>query len=462
MKHLVFAVAFVATSACAQYDRALLGGGLFGYQTGNADTGLQDKYLVETTSNPEKVYPSKKVRRSGKVAELPAGNPLDINAISYTYKGRTATVANYLENSRTTGLLVIKDGQVLFERYQYDRKPTMRFLSFSMAKTITAMLVGIALQDGHIRSLDDMVSIYVPQLKDSAFGSVTIKHLLTMTSGVKWSDDVSGTTSDMLVLNECHMRHRGCESSLALLAKYKERAYEPGARFNYSGGDTIVLAHVLRSATKQDLTTLTQERLWGRIGAEHDAAWMVDKHGVENAFGHFAASLRDYGRLGQLMLDGKANGVQVISSSYLTAMTTPTYPATRPRVATDYFGYGYQTWIDPKPGVFCMRGLKGQSIYVDRQQSLVVVRLGVGKFGDVEDERDYVWHGIRAALAGAASGSTSPAASAIHPSNGTRPHQKATSETAAVTPDAPAEDFGNDTRTEELLNELARPSRSSR
>ena len=310
MKHnsVVFGIAlFLSANTFAQADKAILGGGLFGYASGNPETSLQDKFIIETASNPEKIYSSKKVKRTGTAWTLEAGQQLDASALKYTFKGKSITLAEYLENTRTTGLLIIKNGKIVFEKYQYDRKPEMRFLSFSMAKSITAILIGIAQQDGHIKSLDDKVAAYVPELKESAYGKVTIRHLLTMTSGVKWNDAVTGTdTSDMLKLNNCHMRHRGCETSLSLLAQYKEFQNEPGTKFNYSGGDTMVLGHVLRAATGKDVTTFTQERLWNRIGAEGDAAWMVDKQGVENVFGHFAATLRDYGRLGLFVLEGGA------------------------------------------------------------------------------------------------------------------------------------------------------------
>jgi CubicO group peptidase (beta-lactamase class C family) len=387
----------------AEPDKAELGGGFFGYATGNRDTAMQDRYIVESASNPESVFASRKIKRSGESWPLPTGTPIDPAKVFYTFKGQRRTLTEYLERTRTTAMLVIKDGKVVFETYRYDRKPDQRFLSFSMAKSVTALLVGIALQDGAIRTLDDKVSDYVPQLQDSAYGKVTLRQLLTMTSGVKWNDSVTGTaSSDMLRLNECHMRHRGCDSSLALLAAIKEFSNEPSTRFNYSGGDTMVLGHVLRAATRKDVTTYTQERLWSRIGAEGDAAWMVDRQGVENVFGHFAATLRDYGRLGLLMAsNGKARGSDpILPEAYWTEMTTPQLPATRQRVATSYFGYGYQVWLDPKPGVFCFRGLKGQAIYVDVPKNLVLVRLGVAKSDDSADssERDYMWHGVRDAF----------------------------------------------------------------
>jgi CubicO group peptidase (beta-lactamase class C family) len=393
----------VATGLRAEPDKAELGGGMFGYVTGNRDTALQDRYIVETASNPEKVFTSRKIKRSGEPWFLPNGTPLDSSKVFYTFKGQRRSLTEYLEHTRTTAMLIIKDGKVVFETYQYARKPEQRFLSFSMSKSVTAMLIGIALQDGLIRSLDDKVADYVPQLQDSAYGKVTLRQLLTMTSGVKWNDSVTGTaSSDMLQLNECHMRHRGCEGSLALLAAIKDFNHQPGARFNYSGGDTMVLGHVLRAATRMDVTTYTQERLWNRIGAEGDAAWMVDRQGVENVFGHYAATLRDYGRLGLLMASrGMARGSDpILSEAYWTEMTTAQLPATRQRVATSYFGYGYQLWLDPKPGVFCFRGLKGQAIYVDVPKNLVLVRLAVAKSDDSADssERDYMWHGVRDAL----------------------------------------------------------------
>jgi CubicO group peptidase (beta-lactamase class C family) len=391
-----------ALGARAEVDKQVLGGGLFGYATGTPDTSMQDRYIVESASNPEKVFSSKKVKRSGEVWPLPAAAPLDPQKVTYTFKGQRHTLAEYLQRTRTTAMLVLKDGKVVFETYQYERKPEQHFLSFSMSKTITAMLVGIALQDGAIRSLDDKAGDYVRELQGSAYGKVTLRQLLTMTSGVKWNDEVTGTgESDMLQLNECHMRHRGCDSSLALLAAHKDFAHEPGTRFNYSGGDTMVLGHVLRAATKMDVSTFTQERLWSRIGAESDAAWMVDRHGVENVFGHFAATLRDFGRLGQMMAArGVARGEAVLAPGYWQEMTTPQFQASRPRVATSYFGYGYQLWLDPKPGVFCFRGLKGQAIYVDVPKNLVLVRLAVAKSDDSADssERDYMWHGVRDAF----------------------------------------------------------------
>lgn len=402
-KHLVAIALLVAgTLSHAEVDKGVLGGGLFGYATGTPDTSMQDPFIVESASNPEKVFSSKKIKQSGPVWDLPVGTPMDPDKVRYTFKGQSYSIAQYLEKTRTTGLLVLKDGKIVFEKYQYDRKPTNRFLSFSMAKTITAMLVGIALQDGLIKSLDDTAATYVPELAQSAYGKVTIRQLLTMTTGVKWNDEVSGTSSsDMLQLNECHMRHRGCESSLALLAAHKEFASEPGARFSYSGGDTMVLGHVLRAATKQDVTRFTQDHLWNRLGAEADAAWMVDRQGVENVFGHFSATLRDFARLGLLMANkGTARGdQQVLVPTYWQEMTTPQLPASRPKVATGYFGYGYQLWLDPKPGVFCFRGLKGQAIYVDVPKNLVLVRLAVAKTDDSNDssERDYMWHGVRAA-----------------------------------------------------------------
>jgi CubicO group peptidase (beta-lactamase class C family) len=388
--------------AHAEADKAALGGLMFGYSTGTPDTSMQDLYIVESASNPEKVFASKKVKRSGAVWDLPAGAPLDPGKVRYTFNGRSHTLTDYLDKTRTTALLVLKDGRIVFEKYQYDRKPANRFLSFSMSKTITAMLVGIAAQEGFIKSLDDTAGTYVPELRASAYGKVTIRQLLTMTSGVKWNDEVNGTiSSDMLQLNECHMRHRGCESSLALLAAHKEFSSDPGARFSYSGADAMVLGHVLRGATKQDVTTFTQERLWNRIGAESDAAWMVDRQGVENVFGHFAATLRDFGRLGLLLAnEGVARGTDpILSPAYWTEMTTPRLAASKPHVATSYFGYGYQLWLDPKPGVFCFRGLKGQAIYVDVAKKLVLVRLAVARSDDSSDssERDHMWHGVRAA-----------------------------------------------------------------
>ena len=393
-------MAVIAAPAHAEADKSQLGG-LFGYARGTPETAMQDGFIVDAASHPEAVFESRKVKRSGPAWELPAGTPLDPSKVRYAFNGAQRTLEDYLASTRTTAMLVLKDGRIVFERYQYDRKPEDRFLSFSMAKTITAMLVGLALQDGAILGLDDTARTYVPALKDSAFGDATLRQLLSMTSGVRWNDGVMGVaSSDMLQLNECHMRHRGCDSSVGLLASRRERAAAAGTRFNYSGGDAMVLGHVLRAASGVSVSEYTQRTLWSRLGAEDDAAWMVDRDGVENVFGHFAARLRDYGRLGLLMARKGAthDGTQLLPATYWTEMTSPAFEATRPRVATPYFGYGYQLWLDPKPGVFCFRGLKGQAIYVDVPKQLVVVRLAVARSDDTADssERDYMWHGLRA------------------------------------------------------------------
>ncbi|QJR10601.1 hypothetical protein DSM104443_01665 [Usitatibacter rugosus] len=390
----------IACGAHAETDKAELRGP-FGYSRGTPDTGLQEAFIVDAASHPDKVFASKRVARSGPVWELPRGTPIDPDKATYAFKGRNPTLSEYLEKTRTTALLVIKDGKIVFEKYQYDRTPDQRFLSFSMAKTVTAILVGIALEDGLILSLDDTAASYVPQLRDSAYGKATLRQLLTMTSGARWDDAPTGSSSsDLLKLSDCHVRHRGCESSLALLAAHREQEWTPGSRFSYSGGDTMALGHVLRAVTGQDVTAFTERRLWSRLGAEGDAAWMVDRHGVESFYGFFAATLRDYGRLGLLLANrGTARGTEaILSRQYWTEMTTAQLPATQPRVANFYFGYGYQLWLDPKPGVFCFRGLRGQAIYVDVPKQLVMVRLAVDRPEDAEAsrERDYLWHGVRA------------------------------------------------------------------
>lgn len=336
---LALALAVWCGSGYAEIDQADLGG-FFGYAKGTPETSMQDKYIVITASNPESVYASKPVKRSGSVSELPKGPQLDPSRVTYTFRGKTYSLAEYLEKTRTTGMLIIQDGQVVFEKYQYQRAATSRLLSFSMSKSITALLIGLALEDGAIRSLDDKVQDYVPELRSSAYATVTIRQLLSMTSGVAWNDGIESGTSDMLELNECHMRHRGCSSSLALLAAKKTQQYAPGLKFNYSGGDTMVLGHILRATTRRDVTTYTRERLWSQLGAEDDAAWMVDRDGVENVFGHFAARMRDYGRLGLLLQNqGEASGKRVIGQGFWREMTSAQYPATKPKTATGYFGY---------------------------------------------------------------------------------------------------------------------------
>jgi len=316
----------------------------------------------------------------------------------YKFEGQTRTIEDFLAHQRVTGLLVIKDGTVLFERYQYDRKPADRFISHSMAKSIVSLAVGIAVAEGKIASLDHPVSKYVPKLAGSAYGETTIRNVLRMSSGVQFSEAYDG--KDDLTR---FVIARNTEGSIAALRQFQTREAEQGSRFHYASSETMLLAVLLREVTGTTLSEYLTARLWQPMGAEADASWVKGSDGTESAFGNFNATLRDYGRLGMLLAnDGAVGGRQIVPKDYLLDATDwhrhP--PAFQPRKATPYFGYGYQFW--PFPGEkrrFALLGVYGQSIFVDPELKLVMVVTAVAKNASVGKEslgpeRDAVWRGI--------------------------------------------------------------------
>jgi len=281
----------------------------------------------------------------------------------------------------------------------------MRMLSNSMAKTLVALAIGQAVADGSIRSIEDTVERYVPALEGTLYGQTRIVNLLRMASGARYVEDYT-ELDDRAAFNAV-VRKRGVVEAARTVS---ERAAPQGARFNYAGAQTEVLALVLRAATGRSLCEFVDERLWQPMGAESPASYLlhpVDR--LEQAAGGFNATLRDYARLGWLLAnDGRAGGQQVVPRDWLLAMTDASRqpPQFRPGAmdshGSTYFGYGYQVWL--LPGThrrFVLLGVYGQAIYVDPAARLVMVHLAAGAEarGDASgahlaQERDALWRGV--------------------------------------------------------------------
>jgi CubicO group peptidase (beta-lactamase class C family) len=353
-------------SARAAPDEELLGKSL-GYPVGTRTTWFYDERVrVGSFSHLDSILPHRRLPRTDRPRELPvAATPP-----AYTYQGRT--IDDFLARRRITGLMVIKDGIVQVERYQYDRTPAQRLLSNSMAKSITSIAVGIALQEGRIRSLDDNAAVYAPELAGSAYGETPIRALLRMGSGVQFSEKYDG--SDDL---SKYVSRQFRDGTIAALRSFGTRDAPAGQRFQYASVETIVLGLVVKGATGQGLSAYVTERLWQPMGAEADATWTVDPGGFEYAWGNFNATLRDWGRLAILLADdGMRDGKQIIPRDYLLEATDfRRHPAAfAPGTATPYFGYGYQFWTFPGASLrFALLGVFGQSIMVDPQLRLALV-----------------------------------------------------------------------------------------
>lgn len=320
----------------------------------------------------------RRIEPSNKPIQLELADPP--KNISFRWGFSNLSPQEYFESQKATGLLILKDGKIIFENYQYDRKATSLFLSQSMSKTVTALLIGIAKDKGVIKSLDDVASVYFPEITGIAYGETTIKNLLRMSSGVRFQETYTWSQNSDLMKLVGFMNNGGNQSMIEAAKYFNNREVDQGSRFNYAGIETEVLARVLVKATGKNLTTLTKEWLWEPIGTEHPSYWRhpMMGNGIENASGGLYASLRDWGRLGiMLAQDGQINGNQIISKQFLIEATEPSLqpPNFRPKAATNYFGYGYQVWLFPmKKRTFAMQGIYGQTIYVQPESGIVMVQ----------------------------------------------------------------------------------------
>jgi len=286
---------------------------------------------------------------------LPNGAPLDVDT----------DIDAYMKDQRTAGLVVIQNGKIRLETYGLDFSDGGRWTSFSVAKSITSTLVGAAIKDGYIKSINDKVSDYIPDLKGSVYDNVTIRHLLTMTSGVKWNEDYADPKSDV-ALFDAHKADPGVDATVSYMRKLKREA-PPGAAWVYKTGETNLVGVLVSSATKKNLSDYLSEKIWRPFGMEQDASWLLGSTGHEISGCCIQASTRDFGRFGVFMLGGGiANGKPVLPESWLAAATTKQVDTAPPG-----YGYGYQWWT-MDDGTYTAKGIFGQGIFVDPNRNLVI------------------------------------------------------------------------------------------
>jgi CubicO group peptidase (beta-lactamase class C family) len=392
---LVLVLAAAAGPALAAPDEQVLGKPA-GYPVCNPfQAQPRTECLVGALSRLDTLYPARPVRKGPAVRELKrAAKEPPITwrtGIPPAPLSEPKTIDDFMATNRNTGLLVMRDDLILVERYQYDRKAEDRFQSFSMAKTVVAMLIGIAVSESKIKSIDDRAEAYVPALKGHPYGETSLRHLLTMSSGVRFTERYDGK-DDVAILGAKTVGQQGPGGAESVLG-FRTRELPAGTKFDYSSAETQVLGLVLRAAVGQPLVQYLSEKIWQPMGAEDDATWQVDAAGIETGFMGINARLRDWGRFGMLLAnDGRMDGKQVIPAEWVRAATTAESPHLHVRVATKYNGYGYQTWLisHPRGGgdlrggdrhMFAALGVRGQAIFVDPQSKLVVVHTGVYEMG---------------------------------------------------------------------------------
>ena len=296
------------------------------------------------------------VRARGPARPLPNGAPLNMDA---------ADVDSWMDEHNTAGLIVVQDGKVRLERYKRGLTPTGRWTSFSVAKSFTSTLVGAAIKDGYITSVADPVTKYIPELSGSGYDGVTIRQLLTMTSGVKWNEDYTDPNSDVARMFTVPVP-AGQDATVAYM-RTLPRADPPGSKWVYKTGETNLIGVLVHRATGKPLANYLSEKVFGPAGMEADGFWMVDEGLQEVAGCCLSVRLRDYARMGLFALDG---GKGVVPADWF-ADATSAHASTG---GAPGFGYGYQWWTYPDER-FGGVGIFGQSITVDRKSRAVVVML---------------------------------------------------------------------------------------
>lgn len=289
------------------------------------------------------------------VYPLPKGVPLDVGI----------DVDAYMKDQRTAGLVIIQDGKIRLEKYGLGFSADGRWTSFSVAKSFTSTLVGAAIKDGYIKSIDDKVSDYIPDLKGSVYDNVTIRQLLTMTSGVEWNEDYADPKSDVALFN-AHKAEPGVDVTVSYMRKLKREA-PPGTKWVYKTGETNLIGVLVSSATKKNLSEYLSEKVWRPFGMEHDASWLLGSTGHEISGCCLQASTRDFARFGLFILGGGiAERKSVLPDGWIAE-------ATRKHADTNQaeYGYGYQWWT-VNDGSYAARGIFGQGIFIDPKRKLVI------------------------------------------------------------------------------------------
>jgi hypothetical protein len=328
------------------------------------DGQLLPDVQVNTFRNIHRLFPTRTVRAAGTPRPLPAAAET-LENFRFESRGRRWDLYDYLSVNRVAGMLVLKDGEVAFEYYGLGNGPETRWMSMSVVKSMTATLVGMAIHDGHIDSLDDTLERYLPRFAGSAYDGVTVRQLLQMASGVRWNETYTDPASDRRAMLEAQLAQEP-GAILDLMASLP-RAAAPGTRWNYSTGETQVVGALVAAATGKPVAEYLSEKIWQPAGMATDATWwLASPGGLEIGGSGLSATLRDYARFGQFMLEGAVvAGEPTLPEGWIEAATAPQ------RIGGETVEYGYMWWpLDE--GAYAAIGIFGQFVYVHPADRLVV------------------------------------------------------------------------------------------
>ena len=353
--------------------------------------------------NVDRMFVTRAVPRGSHVLPLPRGEEI---APHYQADQQSHGVDAYIDRASVAGLLVIKGDTIVLERYALGLEENLRWSSMSMIKSLTSTLIGAALRQGAITSLDDAVSKYIPALRGCAYDAVTVRHLITMSSGVRWNEDYTDRNSDV----NRYSKSLGDKVPGGVLALMRSltAGHRPGSHFNYNSGDTYLLGSLLSAATGKTLADYMSGTIWSRLGMEFDGFYTLESEGGQEIGGSRAGiALRDFGRFGVFLLrDGVIDGTPVLPADWIEHAGQPAFILDPDTNRYGARGYGYSWWIDPDGSMVAL-GFAGQALYVNRQAGVVIVTLScqpqpphAASYGvDLKAEQHLFKNAVLAALA---------------------------------------------------------------
>lgn len=345
------------------------------YRVWQFETLFAPQRIVENFRSMPELFDSNLIPDSGPVFELevaPQQLPQD-----FSFQGKTIAISDWIKSSGTTGLVVLANGKLVFEGYYQGNDAQSQAISWSVGKSFVSALIGFALADGSISSLQDPVGDYVPLLRQSGYADVSIQDVLEMSSGIDFNEDYADPQSGINQLGEEIFLGRSTNEWIARLQK----AGPAGREHHYISVNTQVLGMVLEAATGEKLASYMEKKLWSRLGPEGDARWLTDAHGTELAFAGLNVRTRDYARFGQLYLDQGRNlkGEQLLPAQWVQDSVTPRTAYLQPGRSLfegiPALGYAYQFWIPQgNEGEFMAIGVYGQFIYVNPTRQVVIAK----------------------------------------------------------------------------------------
>ncbi len=357
------------------YTRVTVLGTLFSgeeqYENLNRFYKFIDSSTLSSSSNPLNF-------KSSKTISLPS---------SFNFNDAVIGTEDFLQRTDTSALLILQNGRIQFEKYWLTGGENVQWMSMSVAKSFISALVGIAIRDGHINNIEEAISDYVPELKNSPYNNVRIKDVLQMSSGASWNEDYSDPESDINRWAKIFALGGSFDEFIQTLSD----DFKPGTRNRYNSMDTQALGMLVNRATGKTITNYMTEMLWHPMGASNEGYWLLDSEGMEMAFAGLNITARDYAKFGELYrLDGKLNGQQIVPKSWVKDSITPDGPHLTPgdNPLSDYpLGYGYQWWVpEGDKGEFMAIGIYNQMIYVAPESNMVIVKLSANSsYGTAED-----------------------------------------------------------------------------